>query len=54
MNRRMKAKKELEQQISEHQPTQNDCPTCGTHFSCPISREAHFKRYPLHQKKAQP
>ena len=48
MNKKTKVKLELEESVKANSTDVNCCPSCHSHFSCALSRESHFKLYPLH------
>ena len=48
MNKKTKVKLELEDTIKAYVPSIDSCGVCHSHFSCALSRESHFKLYPLH------
>ena len=48
MNKKTKLQNELTESVKANESSVDCCPICKSHFSCALSKESHFKLYPLH------
>ena len=49
-SKKVKLQNELNEAVKTHTQDAYSCPVCNSHFTCLLSKEAHFKLHPNHLK----